>query len=74
MTREQIGILLLALAIIVHALLPRYELQMGQLADGRSFPYRLDRWTGRVETGAPNQVFGPHPQDWYFQTSNRDTE
>ena len=68
MTREQIGILVLALAIIVHALFPRYELKLG----GRetAYAYRLDRWTGRVERGRPNRLSGP--QDWFFNYS--DTE
>ena len=64
MTREQIGILLLALAIIVHALFPRYDIQLGQNINGQSFPYRLDRWTGRVEAGAGARVSGP--LDWFF--------
>ena len=69
MTREQIGILLLALAIIVHALFPRYEFQLDN-RQGLAFPYRLDRWTGRVEAGTPNLVSGP--QDWYFGYSDRE--
>ena len=50
MTRRDwwFGIVLIVLAILVHALMPRYQFQIDQ-GETRTYLYRIDRWTGEIE-------------------------
>jgi len=59
MTRRDwwLGIVLLALVILSHAMLPRYEFTPPDPSSGRPFGMRFDRWTGRAEQ-VPVPVLG----------------
>jgi hypothetical protein len=45
-----IGVLLVAGALLIHALVPRYEFRHMEGHVAQDF-YRIDRWTGRMEAG-----------------------
>jgi len=57
MTRRDwwLGILAVVLAVLLHALLPRYEIR----SSGQRILGRIDHWTGTIE------IIGPNVPAWY---------
>lgn len=64
MTRTQwwLGVSVLAAAILLHALVPRYEIRQTE-GDIHAF-YRVDRWTGSVDVATG-------PRVWLSSTATR---
>ncbi len=62
-----LGVLLIVVALLVHALVPRYEWQTP--AESVAVAIRIDRWTGAAEWGSfratsnsRHRRWAPHPE------------
>jgi hypothetical protein len=65
-----IGVLIIAGALLMHALVPRYEIVVPSPGGSSAFSTvnRLDRWTGSVETSAPTPRF---LKDWHMMENEQ---
>jgi hypothetical protein len=59
-----LGVTLLAAVVALHAFIPRYQLFMPTSPHRSNDLIRLDRWTGRVESGS--FVTAPDGPQWIW--------